>query len=291
MTMSQQQPDSETHAEAIHSPGQYMRGCREAAGLSIEDVAADLRILPNFVRFIEQDANEKLPGETFVRGYYRAYAKLMNLDEDDVTQRYNRFISKRTTPVETKNYSNRSIEAPSQDPILTSKEAKKQSNNQTGQQKTIWVVVGVLLFGLVLVALNNQAPPLQEELSPPIVTGLPLDEIEDGSSTDSEGTEAVEIDSSVEKPSVGDSSSNEPLSKKLLLTFSEDSWVEVTDSKGDVLLTDLLQAGATTELDGEPPYNVFLGNGLGVQLVYQGQLVEFTPDLEKNTARVFVGNE
>ncbi|MFL0797084.1 MAG: DUF4115 domain-containing protein [Cellvibrionaceae bacterium] len=301
------------NAEAVHSPGQYMRGCREAAGLSVEDVAADLRILPSFLRFIEQDAYDKLPGETFVRGYYRAYAKLLKLDENDVTQRYSRFVGKKAIPVESKQLSNRSVEAPAQAPILTSAEAEKQSGSQFGQQKMIWIVIGVLLFGAMLTVLNEQnvssrmvasetvskssdeSKDLELELETSEKIELLKDQMpqEMGKATHkvdvAEGELASELDENSETSEVKKIKPTLPVSEKLLLTFSEDSWVEVTDSKGDVLLTDLLQAGSTSELDGTPPYQVFLGNGLGVKIVYQGQLVEFKPDSDKSTARVFVG--
>jgi cytoskeleton protein RodZ len=66
------------------SVGAWLRGAREAAGLSEDAVAQQLKLHPRQVRAIEEDDYARLPGRTFVRGFVRNYARLVNLDPDAV---------------------------------------------------------------------------------------------------------------------------------------------------------------------------------------------------------------
>jgi len=53
---------------------------RENQGLSIGEVAGRLRLHPNQVRALEQEALGKLPEAAYVRGFLRSYARVLNVD-------------------------------------------------------------------------------------------------------------------------------------------------------------------------------------------------------------------
>ncbi|MBK6396107.1 MAG: helix-turn-helix domain-containing protein [Betaproteobacteria bacterium] len=74
-------------AEAAATPptaGAILAQAREAAGLSVQDVALQLRLAPRQVTAIERDDFASLPGRTFVRGFVRNYARLLKLDVDAI---------------------------------------------------------------------------------------------------------------------------------------------------------------------------------------------------------------
>lgn len=81
-------PEETTKPEP-RSPGQLLRSGREAAGLSIEQVAEKLHLLQSVVSSLEKDSYERIRGDTFVRGYMRNYARLVGLDGDEVVGCYN----------------------------------------------------------------------------------------------------------------------------------------------------------------------------------------------------------
>ena len=58
---------------------------------------------------------------------------------------------------------------------------------------------------------------------------------------------------------------------ELDLSFDEDSWAEITDSRGERLFYGLGQAGRNVQLHGEPPFTTLLGNAAGVRLVLDGK--------------------
>ena len=53
-------------------------------GLSIDMVAQHLKLAPRQVRALEDGDYEQLPGRTFVRGFVRNYARLMQLDAESI---------------------------------------------------------------------------------------------------------------------------------------------------------------------------------------------------------------
>ena len=63
-------------------PGARLKAAREAAGLSLDQVAQQLKLAPRQVKAIEDETFAELPGRTFIRGFVRNYARLVNLDPD-----------------------------------------------------------------------------------------------------------------------------------------------------------------------------------------------------------------
>ena len=66
----------------------YLRQRREGASLSIEQIARTTKIPERSLRRIEAGLFEELPGDVFVRGFLRSYARCVGLDCDDVVRKY-----------------------------------------------------------------------------------------------------------------------------------------------------------------------------------------------------------
>lgn len=73
------QPELVAHAEL--SAPEMMRQAREAAGLSIDDVAAQTRVTLRHLNALEEGDYQALPGTTYCAGFARAYARVVGLDE------------------------------------------------------------------------------------------------------------------------------------------------------------------------------------------------------------------
>jgi len=65
-------------------PGARLRAAREAAGLTLDQAAQQLKLAPRQVKALEEEDFEHLPGRTFTRGFVRNYARLVNLDAHDL---------------------------------------------------------------------------------------------------------------------------------------------------------------------------------------------------------------
>ncbi|KAA0995935.1 helix-turn-helix domain-containing protein [Pseudomonas sp. ANT_J12] len=70
------------------NPGETLRQARESNGWSLAEVALKLNLTVNSLGNLEAGAFDKLPGHTFARGYIRAYAKLLGMDQTVLVQQF-----------------------------------------------------------------------------------------------------------------------------------------------------------------------------------------------------------
>lgn len=73
------------------NPGETLRNAREARGVTTAEAARQLNLTETSVQHIEAGAFDRLPGHTFARGYVRAYAKLLGLDQADIVREFDQF--------------------------------------------------------------------------------------------------------------------------------------------------------------------------------------------------------
>ncbi len=78
-------------ARADTGPGELLSRKREALGLTHQQVADELHITMHYVRALEENAFDKLPGDVFVRGYIRAYAGFLKLDPQVLINVFNEY--------------------------------------------------------------------------------------------------------------------------------------------------------------------------------------------------------
>jgi cytoskeletal protein RodZ len=68
--------------------GEHLKREREMRGVSLEEVSAATRINTRFLEAIENEKWEELPGGAFNRGFIRAIARFLGLDEDGLVAEY-----------------------------------------------------------------------------------------------------------------------------------------------------------------------------------------------------------
>src|SRR5512144_1161669 len=72
----------------MDSIGRYLKRTRETRAMSVEEISRATRIPVTSIERIEADHFDDLPGEVFVRGFLKAYARAVGLPVDDVLARY-----------------------------------------------------------------------------------------------------------------------------------------------------------------------------------------------------------
>jgi len=77
--------DSSTEFETL---GALFRRLRLERSLDINDVSEETRIPPKTIRAIETDDYDRLPAPAFARGFYSLYAKMLDLNHDEIIRRY-----------------------------------------------------------------------------------------------------------------------------------------------------------------------------------------------------------
>ncbi|MGH8416017.1 MAG: RodZ domain-containing protein [Pseudomonas sp.] len=73
------------------NPGETLRQARESKDWSLPDVALRLNLTATSLGYVESGDFDKLPGHTFARGYIRAYAKLMGLDQAALVSQFDQY--------------------------------------------------------------------------------------------------------------------------------------------------------------------------------------------------------
>ncbi|KJH80519.1 RodZ domain-containing protein [Stutzerimonas stutzeri] len=81
-------PHSEAAAPTSTNPGETLRTARENKNWTLSSVAKQLNLSERSLSQIEAGDFSQLPGHTFARGYVRAYAKLLGLDQNRLVQQF-----------------------------------------------------------------------------------------------------------------------------------------------------------------------------------------------------------
>lgn len=92
MSNSEEHPIQEQEDTHPATPGKYLRQVRKGKDLSVEVVAEATKISISNIRAIEEEAYEKLPADTFVRGLITLYCNFLGIDSAKIAAE---FLAKR----------------------------------------------------------------------------------------------------------------------------------------------------------------------------------------------------
>ena len=68
--------------------GAALLALREARGLSVDQIAAMSKVGGRFLRALEEDRHDALPGRVFARGFLIEYARAIGASEPEIVDRY-----------------------------------------------------------------------------------------------------------------------------------------------------------------------------------------------------------
>lgn len=300
--MSEQQQLQEpvsTHLD-MRDVGRIFTDAREQAGLTLDEAAARLCLRPQQVDAMERGAVDELPGQTFVRGFIRGYAKLLHLDAGPLVEAH-----RRHAPADSAGRISLQCEhIPIVEPTRRSWTLYLRVAAVIGMALGAWMVymdyfaerpattpaADVVSQGGV-----EHEPPPQEE--PPVeaaVQPLMTDMAELAAAPPApvqppqpEATQPLPV----LPPAAAPAATAQPpvaapaATTTLKLTFAESSWVRVRDRDGRDLLNKTAAAGAVEQVAGTPPLRLEIGNTNGVQVSYRDQAVDLAPHTRANVAR------
>lgn len=91
------QPRPETSAEAVRV-GEELRDARHSLGVSLEEMADQLRINRRYLAALEEGRVRDLPGVAYATGFVRSYATMLGLDAPDMVRRFREGAGMATAP-------------------------------------------------------------------------------------------------------------------------------------------------------------------------------------------------
>jgi cytoskeleton protein RodZ len=80
-------------------PGERLQAARIQQGLSLDDVADRMHLSLRILKAIEDNNFEEITAPIFVKGYLRAYARIVSLNEDEMILQYLDFYSEEDPPI------------------------------------------------------------------------------------------------------------------------------------------------------------------------------------------------
>ena len=306
-------------------PGDRLRAERIELGLSIEDVATRMHLSVGILAAIEENNFDDITAPIFVKGYLRAYARIVSLDEDELIIQYLDYYSDEDPPINS-----------------TSNLAPEISADDAHVK---WITYLVIIGLLALLAawwwnqyqietdvVSLDAEPAVSIQEPEATSDIAKSEIAQDADTTMSATGEIEVSPlPVEETEVSDLTVVEKTPDIVNLEQSEqdivevdqqpfeiadveglseeisrmapmgseqfeilvhaDTWIEVTDASGHRLVYELLRAEQKLNLTGKAPFDVFLGNGHGVELFYNNEAIDISGRIrDNNTARLKIGS-
>lgn len=296
------------------SPGSLIREARQAAGLSVDDLASLTKLARPTMEALERDDFTALLEPVYVRGYYRKCAKVLNLPEAALLEGY------------TQRVANKLPQAPSK--------LRLASGSDLGSTSSLPVPTAVLVAVMAIFACAllwflrgaattpNVPTPVSSStsLSDSVVTttqaevsgnsdvasapagaagaDAALPTTPDSSPAPAEASLAAE--SAPAAPATTPTASPAAVSATavaapataapaavlgegpVLIKFKGNSWLRIKDADGKVLVRAEVPAGSQRRYGGKLPLDVFIGAAADVSLEYEGRAIDLAPHTREN---------
>ena len=257
-------PQKDTTHHALAGCGERLRAAREAAGLSVDDVALRLHMPARVVRSLESEDWSRLGAPVFVRGQVRSYARLLGLT---------------TAPM---------MEALNVGPVEPARLVSRSHIPQTqwwAEQVGRRLIYIVLTLSLAVPAWIATRERLAAEPEPAAPLDLPAGALGGVESAKPAAPRTV-VASMAPMTSPARAAAREGL---VIRTHAE-SWLEVMSPAGEVVEKGLLPAGSERRFAHAQVGRLTIGNASAVELRNLGRDVDLAPFARANVARFAVSS-
>ncbi|MEN1925009.1 helix-turn-helix domain-containing protein [Luteimonas qiangzhengi] len=260
--------------------GLRLRQAREAAGLGIAEVAAQMHVPVRVVSSLEEGRWEHLGAAVFVRGQLRSYARIVGLSEADL------LVADELPPVT----------PPALQPRTFTPRYRRIAE-QAARRMVYVVITATLVVPVWMVTRGHM------EGSPAEVASLDL-----ARSPVAEGQGATALNNPTQRQQRPLTASMTPIQTRrtqpsaaveagasgapaLALRFKEDSWVEISGRDGRQLEQALLRAGEERSYAAGEVSRIVLGNAGAVEVIRFGDIQDIQPFQRANVARFTVSSD
>jgi cytoskeleton protein RodZ len=300
--------------ELLPCPGKRLKMAREAKGMDAAQAAEQLHLSRAMVNALEAEDYDRLPARVFVRGYYRNYARLMEVPEEIILQEFEDRCPDAVCRAA---------------PAITTRRIKSQvSSNHRLVRLVTWLVIIALVAMLVvwwkgnfnwpdmpgmsdLPGMSEVAKPqttdyqqesssvgedsstTTEEMVEDVIPAMPdsrqqpAEEIgmpaESADASDNEPAPAAVEPKPVQAPVIAEISV--PVKPELTVLFSGDCWVDIRDSTRQFKIFGKMTDGDMRKLGGEPPYKMVFGNYPVAKLLVDGKPYDLSAHANGVTAK------
>lgn len=280
-------PPSEQAASATQRAGAMLRQAREQAGLHVEALAVALKVSVKKLEALEAGRIDLLPDATFARGLAASICRGLKIDPKPVLELMPGISGERMAVAPP------AINARFEPGAAVS----TGSALRNSPSPAMWVVL-VLLLGALAIYLWPGSGERRSASDAAVPLGAP-----ESTDAPAESAPAVAVAPAVTEPAplAGAAPAAVPpvptapaaqaapaaSATAALLQFiaKGETWVQVTDAKGNVPLRRSLVPGETVTADGTPPLAVVIGRIDAVDVQVRGQAKDLQAIAKNNVAR------
>lgn len=298
-------------AREIQTPvGQVLKAAREARGLDIADLAQALKLGPRQVEALENGDWQGLPGNTFIRGFVRNYARAVQVEPAPLMAQLDQILAKPASmlieqeahPAEMPRVAERGSRS-DRAVIVVSAGLVVLScliyfllpNDLTSVKQSVESLIGSFGQSAGPSAETPKAlvPTQPEPVFPPGATPQQImnpQAVMPPESPPGAGTTGAKAESSalVPPPTLTPGVAETQAVVKppqLRFVFDKDSWLEVRDRDGKQIFSQKLTAGTEQTLAGQGPFSLVIGYAPGVRVFWHGQSIDLAPHSRGDVAR------
>jgi len=275
-------------ADAGLGVGEELARARAALGLSVGDVAQQLKFAARQIEALEHGRFEELPTGTFARGMVRAYARLLKLDAEPLV---GRMAARVAVP------DNAVAVASVRRPIPITDSARRTNLIYVAGSLAVLGAIAAVAFewqherndaARLTFVPAAQAPGVPSEpqraaaaetpasaVAPPNLSPLPPAAAAPRSAPLRPETQAA----------AAAAAGNTGATKRIVMKFDQASWVQIRSRDGKTLISQLNPAGSEQTVEGRPPFSLIIGNAQYVRLSYEDQLIDLAPHVKVEVAR------
>ncbi|HUQ73671.1 MAG TPA: RodZ domain-containing protein [Burkholderiales bacterium] len=278
------------------SVGAELARAREERGLSISDVAQQLKFAPRQLEALEQEHFEVLPGGTFVRGMVRSYARLLKLEPEPLLERISGRFAAPDAGTLAARYSQ---------PVPFSDNARRSTFVYLVLSLGVLTISGAVAYSWYrehnqkaqLAAAKRAAPaksaPTAPRAQPKVVEVAAAPEVvkTDLPPKVTPAKPAVQTVSTIEKVStekVETAKVAKPLTgalNRLVIRCEEEAWIEVKDANERMLVSSLNLKGSERVVKARGPLTLVIGNPAQVRVVHNERILDLAPHTKAGVAR------
>lgn len=231
--------------------GGRLRFEREQRGLTVEQVATALKILPRQLHALEAEDYSALPEPIFVRGYVRCYAKLLDLSADELLLGFDDTYQAATGLAPSA--------ALERNPIRILGDIDRVTVQLPPIRWGVWLATGVFVA----------------------IVSLLLWQLWFSHQTASSEASSTSQTQTIALPNT---SSTLAQTDALELRFAQNSQVVIKDANGQVLMQGDKQSGEVLTLQGASPFSIELTPATGVRLTLNGHFIDISPYIVNGAA-------
>lgn len=267
--------------------GAILRAERERQGVHIAMLAAAIKVSPRKLDALENDRHDELPDATFTRALAQTVCRALKIDSAPVLARLPQ--GGPSTPLE---QVSAGLNTPFHD-----RPGRAEVGVVLPPMPLVWGGVALLVAALVVLfwpadGLRSLAPaglaaPIGAASAPATsaraVAAAASAPVTSAAAASAPASAAAAVETVHAAPPID--LAQDPV-KGASLVATEESWIEVTDAGGQVLLSRVVTPGETVNVDGALPLKLKVGNARATRLVFRGQVMELAPYTRDNVARV-----